>query len=42
MRENEICCPCRLRDYMEETDCDHTNCLDCCPLLIDESEVDTE
>ena len=29
---NDIKCPCGLREHMEETDCNNTNCDDCCPL----------
>jgi hypothetical protein len=29
---DKIKCPCRLRDYMDEDDCENTNCNECCPL----------
>lgn len=34
----EIKCPCGLRDYMEEADCEKTLCCDCCPLQKEEND----
>lgn len=35
-----IKCPCGLRDYMNDDDCQNTLCADCCPLQIKHEEAE--
>lgn len=36
----EIKCPCGLRNYMEEEDCEKTSCNVCCPLTKPQNNAD--
>lgn len=38
----EIKCPCGLRDYMEDEDCERTLCCCCCPLQNGEADKEDE
>lgn len=38
----DIKCPCGLRDFMEEADCEKTYCHCCCPLQNGEAEKGDE
>ena len=40
MTDNEIKCPCGLREHMESEDCDKTDCDKCCPLATEEEYYD--